>query len=40
MLEKNSSDIPWMMLYLLSVDALPDLLDVSGIMSQMTQFVS
>jgi hypothetical protein len=40
MLEKNSPDSPWMMFYLMMVDALPDLTDVSGRMAQMTQFIS
>jgi hypothetical protein len=33
MLEKNSRDIPWMMFYILRVDVLPDLTDVSGRMA-------
>jgi hypothetical protein len=40
MLGKNSLDSPWLMFYFLRADALPDLTDVSGIMAQMTQFVS
>jgi hypothetical protein len=40
MLKKNSPDSPWLMIYLLRADALPDLIDVSGRMAQMTQFVS
>jgi hypothetical protein len=40
MLGKNCPDSPWLMFYLLRVDALPDLTDVSGIMAQMTQFIS
>jgi hypothetical protein len=40
MLEKNSPDIPWMMFYLLREDALLDLIDVTGRMAQMTQFIS
>jgi hypothetical protein len=40
MLKKNSPNIPWLMFYLLRVDALPDLTVVSGRMVQMTQFVS
>ena len=40
MLEKNSPDRPCMMFYLLRVDALPGLTDVSGRMAQMTQFIS
>ena len=40
MLEKNSPDSPWLMFYLLRVDVLLDLTDVSGRMAQMTQFVS
>jgi hypothetical protein len=40
MLGKYSPDSPWMMFYFLRADALPDLIDVSGRMAQMTQFVS
>jgi hypothetical protein len=40
MLEKNSPDSSWLMFYFLREDALPDLTDVSGIMGQMTQFIS
>jgi hypothetical protein len=36
MLEKNNVDSPWLMFYILRVDALPDLTDVSGRMAQMT----
>jgi hypothetical protein len=39
-LEKNSPDSPWVMFYLLRADALPYLIDVSGRMAQMTQFIS
>jgi hypothetical protein len=40
MLEKNSPNSPWLMVYFLREDALPDLTDVSGRMAQMTQFIS
>jgi hypothetical protein len=40
MLEKNSLDNPWLMFNFLRADALPNLIDVSGRMAQMTQFVS
>jgi hypothetical protein len=40
MLKKNSPNSPWLMFYLLRVDALPDLTHVSGRMAQMNQFVS
>jgi hypothetical protein len=40
MLGKNSPDIPWLMFYFLRVDALPNLIDVSGRMAHMTKFVS
>jgi hypothetical protein len=36
----NSPYIPWMMFYILREDALPYLIDVSGIMAHMTQFIS
>jgi hypothetical protein len=39
MLGKNSPDSPWLMFYFLRADA-PNLIDVSGRMVQMTQFVS
>jgi hypothetical protein len=39
MLEKNSSDISWLMFYLLWADSL-DLTNVSRKMAQMNQFVS
>jgi hypothetical protein len=39
-LEKNSPDSPWLVFYLLRVDALPYLIDVSGRMAQMMQFIS
>jgi hypothetical protein len=40
MLGKNSPDSSWLMFYLLRVDALPDLRDVSRRMAQMTQFIA
>jgi hypothetical protein len=40
MLEKNSPESPWLMLYFLREDALRDLTGVSGIMAQMAQFIS
>jgi hypothetical protein len=40
MLGKNSPDSPWLMFYFLREDDLPYLIDVSGRMAQMTQFVS
>jgi hypothetical protein len=40
MLVKNSPNSPWLMFYLLRAGALPDLIDVSGRMAQMTQFIS
>ena len=40
MLEKNSPDSPWLMFYFLREDVLPDLTDMSGRMTQMTQFIS
>ena len=40
MLEKNSPNISLLMFFLLRIDALPYLIDVSGIMAQMTQFIS
>jgi hypothetical protein len=40
MLGKNSPYGPWLMFYFLRVDALPYLIDVSGRMIQMTQFVT
>jgi hypothetical protein len=40
MLEENSPDSPWLIFYFLREDDLPDLTNVSGIMAQMTQFVS
>jgi hypothetical protein len=39
LLEKNSPDNSSLMFYLLRVDALPDLTDVSGRMAQMIQFI-
>jgi hypothetical protein len=39
-LEKNSLDSPWLIFYFLRADALPDLIDVSERMAQMTQFIS
>jgi hypothetical protein len=40
MLEKNSLDSPWLMLYLVREDDLTDLIDVSGRTAQMTPFIS
>jgi hypothetical protein len=40
MLGKNSPYNPLLMFYLLRASALPDLMDVSGRMAQMTQFIS
>ena len=40
MLGKNSPDSPLLMFYFLRVDALPDLIDVSGRMAQMIKFIS
>jgi hypothetical protein len=40
MLEKNSPDSSWPMFYFLRAEALPDLIDVSGRMAQMNQFIS
>jgi hypothetical protein len=40
LLEKNSPDSSSLMFYLLRVDALPDLTDVSGKMAHMIQFIS
>jgi hypothetical protein len=40
MIGKNSPNSPWLMFYLLRADALLDLTNVSGRMTQMTQFVS
>jgi len=40
LLEKNSPDSSSLMLYLLREDALPDLIDISGIMAQIIQFIS
>jgi hypothetical protein len=40
LLKKNSPDSSSLMFYLLRVDALPYLTDVSGRMAQMTQFIS
>jgi hypothetical protein len=40
LLEKNSLDSSSLMFYLLRVDALPDLTNVSGRMAQMIQFIS
>jgi hypothetical protein len=40
MLEKNSLDNSWMMFNFPREDALVDIIDVSGRMAQMTQFVS
>ena len=40
LLEKNSLDNSSLMFYLLRVDALPDLTDMSGRMVQMIQFIS
>jgi hypothetical protein len=40
LLEKNSPDSSSLMFYLLRADALPDLIDVSGRMAQMIQFIS
>jgi hypothetical protein len=40
LLEKNSPDSSSLMFYLLRVDALPDLTNVSGRMAQMIQFIS
>ena len=40
LLEKNSPNISSLMFYLLRVDALPDLTDVSGKMALMIQFTS
>jgi hypothetical protein len=39
MLGKNSPNSPWMMFYFLRENALPDLIDLSGRMAHMTQFV-
>jgi hypothetical protein len=40
LLEKNSLDNSSLMFYLMREDALPDLIDVSGRMAQMIQFIS
>jgi hypothetical protein len=40
MIEKNSPDSPWLMFYFLRADALPDLIDVSGRMTQMIDLIS
>jgi hypothetical protein len=40
LLEKNSPDISSLMFYLMREDSLPDLIDVSGRMAQMIQFIS
>jgi hypothetical protein len=40
MLEKNSPDGSWLMFYSLRTDVLPNLIDVSGRMAQMVQFIS
>jgi hypothetical protein len=40
MLAKNSSDSLWLIFYLLRDDSLPDIIDVSERMAQMTQFIS
>jgi hypothetical protein len=40
MLGKNSPDSPWLMFNFLREDVLPDLIDVSGRIAQMTQFIS
>jgi hypothetical protein len=40
LLEKNSPDISSLMFYPMRADALPDLMDVSGRMAQMIQFIS
>ena len=40
LLEKNSPDSSSLMFYLLRGDVLPDLIDVSGRMAQMIQFIS
>jgi hypothetical protein len=40
LLEKNSPDRSSLMFYLLKVDALPNLTDVSGRMAQMIHFIS
>jgi hypothetical protein len=40
LLEKNSSDNSSLMFELLREDVVPDLIDVSGRMSQMIQFIS
>jgi hypothetical protein len=39
LLEKNSPDSSSLMFYFLREDALPDLIDVSGRMAQMIQFI-
>jgi hypothetical protein len=40
MLRNNIPDIPWLMFYFLREDSLPDIIDVSGRMAQMTHLVS
>jgi hypothetical protein len=40
MIEKNSPESPWLMFYILREDSLPYLTDVSGIIAQMTKFIS
>jgi hypothetical protein len=40
MLEKNSPDSSWLMFYLLRADVVPYLIDMSGRMAQLTQFIS
>jgi hypothetical protein len=40
MFEKNSPNSSWLMFYFLRAVGLPDLTDVSGRMTQMTQFIS
>jgi hypothetical protein len=40
LLEKNSPDISSLMFYFMTADSLPDLIDVSGRMAQMIQFIS
>jgi hypothetical protein len=40
MLGKNSPDNPWLMFNFLREDVVLDLIDVSGRMDQMTEFIS
>jgi hypothetical protein len=40
MLEKNSPDNSWLVVYLLRENALPYLIDMSGGMAHMSQFIS